>query len=613
MRRLAILVLALVLVAGGVVALAPVLVPTELIRERMIEQVSQWLGRPVTALGEPVISLYPRPTVRIEGVTIGNADGSGQPFMTVAEATGTVGLLPLLFGRVEIREFELVRPTIALTVDENGKSNWAITEGTLGARVAEAQRGPDEPVAETAATDVTLGRFIITDGTITYQSATDLIPVAITEVSLDISWPSTGDSASARGSFVWRGERVDITASLAAPLELIAARPSAGRFRINAAPVIIAFEGMVGRDGLDFRFEGESSVRANSLRRLLAWAGAEIVDGPTLRAASIAGNAAWAWPILSFSAAAMSLDGNQADGAFTVDFGNSRPFIRGTIAADDLDLSAYALAFQTDVQADGAWTGAAIDLPVLALIDSDIRLSAARVLIGTAEIDGVAASAVVSDGHIDIGIGDAELYGGRLQASITGEIQPPLLSILADISVVNMAALPAFTYLLGVTSVTGTARGSMHIAGSGTNWGELVENLSGTLSTSIVNGSMAGVDIPAVLAMPEPTVDQILAAAEATHFDRFEASFRFDGGRLLTESMTVHDPAFELAFAGEASLRRPTIEGHGVVLLKGPAGNREMPFVLGGTWFAPTLEDDPDPMPSPFVVLPIPPSVPPRP
>jgi uncharacterized protein involved in outer membrane biogenesis len=66
----------------------------------------------VTSIGDPVIALYPRPTVRIEGVVIADADGSGRPFVTVEQLTGTVRLLPLLLGRP--RSASSRGPTIAL-------------------------------------------------------------------------------------------------------------------------------------------------------------------------------------------------------------------------------------------------------------------------------------------------------------------------------------------------------------------------------------------------------------------------------------------------------------------------------------------------------------------
>ncbi|MGD9738863.1 MAG: AsmA family protein [Bauldia sp.] len=600
MRRLAIVVVALCVALLGVVALAPLLVPTDAIRDRLLEQVSVWLGRPVTAVGQPTISIYPRPTVRIEGVTIGNADAATGPFMTIEVLTGTARLLPLLFGRVELREFELERPVLALRIDEAGQPNWAFQGGTVGARVADALDPDVEPPAE-AAPDVSLGRFVIVDGTVTYQVGNDA-PTAITGIALDITWPSTGAEAEATGSLTWRGERIALEATLDSPLALIADRQSTARFSIAGPPVSIDFDGVVSREGLDFAFDGETAVVTPSLRRLLAWSGSNVGDAPTLGRASIRGHSRWQWPLLAFSSASMSLDGNDADGAFTVDFAEDRPAIRGTIAAESLDLSPYATAFQTDVQADGAWSGAPIDLPALAVIDWDVRVSAGTVTIGGVTAESVAASAVVARGAILLSIGEATLYEGRMQGSLTGTLDAPHLAVEGQVSIVGMDVFPAFADVLGVTSVTGTAWGFLDVAGAGTNWGELVEDLNGTLQASIVDGSLSGIDLGAAARLALPTVESLTMGTDPTEFSRFSAVFRFEEGDLRTDDFTAASPAFDVAFAGAASLMRPTIGGEGIIRFhRNPDSGYSLPFTLDGTWFQPVLLEDPDPMPDPFV------------
>lgn len=596
MKRLAIVIVALVVVIGGALAIVPALVPTDNIREKLLEQVSTWLGRPVTATGEPVISLYPRPTVRIEGVTIGNVDGRDEPFMTVEVLTGSARLLPLLFGRVELSQFELTRPVIALHVDAAGEPNWNFADGAVGIRVAEAFDTTDpDPVPE-----VTLGRFRIEDGTISYQVG-DGEPAIITEVALDIAWPATDAAASVRGGLVWRGEQIAISATLDEPLDLISQRSTTGRFRIGGAPLRIDFDGVVGRTGLDFSFSGDSAVAIPNLRRLLSWTGAAVADAPTLADAAIEGEVEWAWPLLSFANASMTLDGNVADGAFTADFSGIRPAIRGTIAADQLDLSTYALGFRTGVEADGAWSGAEIDLPILAALDWDVRFSAGRIVIGSVIIDGVAASAVVNAGDINLGIGEASLYGGRLQAAISGQLNTPHLSVDGHAVLTRMDVQPAFRDLLGVTSVTGTGSGTLDVAGAGSNWGALVEALTGTLRASIVDGSMAGIDLAMAAALTDPTVAGLTLGGDATAFATFEADFHFHGGQLETRTFLARGPAFDLAFEGAASLMRPTIDGQGIIHLHRLAGNNVvLPFRLAGTWFDPALAEDPDPMPNPF-------------
>ncbi len=429
MKRLAIILAAVIVLVTGILIVAPLFIPEELARARIAEQIEQWIGRPVTFTGEPAISFFPRPTVRLENVAIADGDGSDETFISVDELIGTVRLLPLLFGHVEVSSFRLERPTISLRVDESGATNWTF-EGTLGDRVDEAF-GVNEDTGNDV-NEVALGRFRIIDGTVTYSEPGAPLAV-ISDVSLDIDWPSTARAATVNGSLTWRGEEVDISAALLQPLELIAGRPSRGHFTVDGDPIHIAFDGAVGRDDLDFTFAGDTAVAMGSLRRVIDWAGAPIGAADTLANASISGTARWAWPVLSFSDSTMTLDGNAASGAFSVDFSDDRVNIVGTLALSQLDLTPYADAFLAEVQAQGEdWENVAISLPIFDYVDADIRVSADRLIVGAMHLENLAASAIAKTGSISLRLGEAGFYGGRIHASLTADYQAPRFSADAE-------------------------------------------------------------------------------------------------------------------------------------------------------------------------------------
>ena len=108
------------------------------------------------------------------------------------------------------------RPTISLRVDEDGNTNWTF-EGTVGERVNEAFGVSDGDNDNGNVNEVALGRFHIIDGTITYAEPGAPL-AAISDVSLDINWPSTARAATANGSLTWRGEEVGVSAALLEPL-----------------------------------------------------------------------------------------------------------------------------------------------------------------------------------------------------------------------------------------------------------------------------------------------------------------------------------------------------------------------------------------------------------
>jgi AsmA protein len=112
-----------VLIIGGVVVavliaavvIVPMLIPSDVYRERIETAATQALGREVKVTGKIVVSIFPRIEARAEGATVANPEGFGDaPFASMKELRAAVKLIPLIFRRVEIDEFVLVDPNIAL-------------------------------------------------------------------------------------------------------------------------------------------------------------------------------------------------------------------------------------------------------------------------------------------------------------------------------------------------------------------------------------------------------------------------------------------------------------------------------------------------------------------
>lgn len=592
MKRLAILIAAAVILSTGLLLIAPQFIPADVARTRIAEQIEQWIGRPVSFAGEPTIVFFPRPRVRLEDVVITNGDGSEEVFIRVEELIGTFRLLPLLFGRVEANSFELIRPTIALHVEENGTTNWNFG-GTLGDRVTDAQRTSADGSIDLETVEVALGRFRIVDGTITYQEpGADL--AMISDVTLDFSWPSTAATATATGSLVWEGERVELSARLFEPLDLIAGRSSPGEFVVSGDPIRMSFDGIVGRNGLDFIFDGETSVDMASLRHVIDWAGAAIGQGETLADAAIVGQTRWEWPILSFSNAEIDLDGNNASGAFTVDFSGERVEIIGTLALGNLDLTTYATAFVSALPGDQDWRDVPINLPLFEFVDADIRISADRINVGATHLEGFAASAISENGDISLQIAEGSFYGGRFRGSLTAHYDAPLFETEIQMYLTNVQADPALTDVVGTVPISGRTTGSLVVTSQGSTWGELIRQMTGQFTASVLSGTLYRADLAPVFAMADPTVDAIIIGRGETPFNVLEGTFSVSDGQIVAEALDVAGPNYAISFAGFGSLLDPSVRGFGDLFLGAGDDMRVLPFALTGTWLDPVFEDGVD-------------------
>ncbi|HUF76979.1 MAG TPA: AsmA family protein [Longimicrobiales bacterium] len=152
---------------GGVGLLA--LAVTNLYLTLDSDEVAEWvtprasavLNRPV-AFGAAGLSLWPRPSVRVTDVEVGNlADFDGPALARIDAARLDVSWLPLVVGRVHVQRLVLEGVQLHLAIDEHGKSNF----GDLVPSSAAPARALPEAVA------LRIRAISLSDGSLTFFDA----------------------------------------------------------------------------------------------------------------------------------------------------------------------------------------------------------------------------------------------------------------------------------------------------------------------------------------------------------------------------------------------------------------------------------------------------------
>ncbi|MDH3253262.1 MAG: AsmA family protein, partial [Ignavibacteria bacterium] len=116
----------LVVLAGTVVALRLYFNEGRL-KELILPRLEAAARRPVT-LDRVSLSVIPRITVNLEGLTISNRPGQGftmKPMVSLEELVFALDFFPLLKGDVRISTMSFRRPHILLEVNSNGFSNYS--------------------------------------------------------------------------------------------------------------------------------------------------------------------------------------------------------------------------------------------------------------------------------------------------------------------------------------------------------------------------------------------------------------------------------------------------------------------------------------------------------
>ena len=575
MKRIAILAVVAFGLAGVAALAVPLVVSPDLIKHRIAERISAATGRQVTLAGEPSLSVYPHLAVTIDGLTIANPKGMGDdPFLVADEVTTRLSLLPLITGRMELNTLELVRPRVHLITESDGRSNWQMAGTDANGRPAIA--------------DLAFGRLRIADGTVVYDDLAAKRHEELNAVALDLSWDRATSAASGNGKLQWRGEAIEFNGSVTNPLDLFADKGSPVRFAIASTPLRISFNGTaLGIDGADL--EGDASVSTPSLRKVIAWLGTPLGNGSILGPASIAGRLSWHGSGLSFSKASFSLDGNEAQGVASIDFSGARPAIQGTIAAAKLDLSPYFEAARADASANGPWPFAATRLPVADFVDCDLRLSVSEVLIGAMRMTGFGATGTIKSGAVTVNIGQAQVYGGKLAATIAAEMSGTKLATEVKATIDGALAQAPLKDFLGIGVLSGKANAQVDISGSGTTWGALVHSLAGTASIAIADGTLGGIDMQAIAArMIDPLAEPMPPGDGSAPFSKLAGTIAIANSVLSTGDLTLAGPDYAVALNGRGSLLTGSIEGQATLTMKAGAG-KTIPLSLTGTWRAPLI------------------------
>jgi AsmA protein len=574
MKKILLAILAILVLCGSFVLLAPQLVTIEAVRRSITREVAGWSGRALTFDGTPRVAFTPYPTVTFEKVRIGSAQDA-EPLVIMDSLQAELSLTSLLFGHVRPSQLQLERPVFHVAVDAQGVPNWTLPRSLRG--------------------DSELGRLIIKSGTLHYVVG-DEPEILLTDLQADINWPDPAATATLKGSTGWQDETFDFNGSIGSPLDLVSGKASTVRLAIASTPLRASFNGSL-RNLARPEGEGQLSVTTPSIRHLARFFDVQMEEGSTLGSASIESQANLAAGILTFADAKISVDGNEGEGVLSLDLAGNRPSVQGTLAFESLDLSAYAEALASAVAEARAAPDQPFPVSALNEGDVDLRISASQVLLGSARLGRTAASATIRDDRLTLSIGEAQLYGGRLSATLAATLKDEAASTSLQGRVDGLPVRAAFSDLFGIGQIDGTGSGTASLSAHGTSWNGLMASLAGSGQAKIADGTFDGINISAL--SQQITADGTISGnllGGSTKFTQAEGAFEVSADAVTASSIVIEGTGYSINLSGKAPLQSPTVSARGALTLdRGTATSSTVvtvPFIIGGAWTQPMLVPD---------------------
>lgn len=587
---------------GGLLLLAvaaymslPWIASTQIVRDRITTQLSLWSGYRVSIGGAPILDVWPGFKATLNDVAFHEwADTSKQPVLEADRLDVSLSAWAALRGHVEMSAVAMHRPLLRLNV-QGSKIELPASPG--GGRMTRAldvakvvvSSNPTDPDTSKLPTD-TFGTVEFTEGRIVVVNGES--EDGISSLNGRIAWPSLDRPARINATGIWRGEQVTLETTTQ-PLLLLAGGNAPFKATLKSNLAEASFDGQTNLSGDTF-LSGEASFSSSSLRRMLEWTRIDIAPASAISALSISSAVQGTKQRLRLDSVKLGLGGNTGNGVIEVAFASPTPAISGTLAFDKFDLRAFLAAF-TPIASGGGNIYDEIDTTFSEQLALDLRLSASNASFGAIPLTNLAAAAQIKGNLAAFDISGAEGFDGDLQAGLRIDANEDTKTVELRVSANDLDAV-AFSKAMGAERIVAQGRASltMMLKGAGLDWNTVMGNAEGTVSASIGQGSVQGIDLVKLRQRLDGTGFFPLSevGGGSLPFKSLDFRAKVVGGVANVEkaSLLLENQVLSLSGLSPYFSKSLALSGHfSAIGADGETGPIMSPFFIGGSWDTPFI------------------------
>ncbi len=393
--------------------LLPMGLNQDALRARLESQIADWSGMSLSAKGNATISFFPFKATLTD---VTSNDALGAVTVSAQRLEARFSALSVITGKVDVKELWLDGARVTFRQQPGMK---------LGAF---AESGPLKPAIENAKAAIIVDRINPDLGNIANRSLgsvrfsnsslsyiwLDGREDRVMDLNAALQWLKLRGGAKATGSAFWRGENIDFNVDVARPLVLASGGSSRLDLDFKSAPLSFTFSGDANLAS-DFFADGNLTLKATSISRVLSWSAAPMTAAGNLGALEIAAKLTTAEGKLKFGDLQLSLDSKPAMGTLEIDLTAKPAKLAGTLAFDTIDLASLA---QSLPLGENEISAGEVKPTPLSGIDLDLRLSAETAYAGRWEINEAAGTIRIDSGNAQLDLGNGVLAGGEVTSSL---------------------------------------------------------------------------------------------------------------------------------------------------------------------------------------------------
>lgn len=597
MKKLLIAILIIVALVVVAAVVTPFFVPVDAFKAKLIAAVKQSTGRDLRIDGPVSFHLLPNIELSADQVSFSNAPGGAAKNMAQLKSLEVrLQLLPLLSGTVAVDTFVLVDPVIALEVEKDGRPNWEFSTTTAPAPAATAHA----PAASGGGAMTTLARLrlanlAIENGTVSYVDTRSGKRWEADAINLKIAMAGLDSPMSASGSVAWNKQTVNVDLSVNRPAAFEGGQATPIKLKIASSPINFSFTGS-GVGAPTLKLDGDADLNIPSLRSLAAWAGQPMPAGNGFGLLAIKGKVAIAGAKYAFGNAVVAFDAIKGNGGIEFDNGGAKPYIKGSLQLDDLNLNPYlgatsgsgatpapsGAAGGTSASGEQGWSTTPIDTSALKVADADFFLGANSVEYHNIKVGKSALIVHLKDARLAADLTQLTLYKGTGQGKVTVDGSGAVPAIEESFALKGVDMQPLLHDAANVNLLSGSGSLDMAVDGRGRSQRDIISSLAGKGSLHLDKGKIEGVNIIGIMKNAAKALSMgLVGSGNDTDFSTLSGTYTITNGVLKNNDLQLVSSELPMTGAGTVDLPQRQVNYR---LTPKVAGALAVPVLISGPW-----------------------------
>ena len=567
-------VILLLLIA--LIVIAPFLIPTDAIFNKVSEQVEQTTGRTLTIKGDKTLSVFPSLKLELNDVHFANMQtGSRQDMASMQQLAIHIPWFSIFGGEFKLEKFVINEPNILLETDKNGKANWqlfdAVAEQPQATKNNEAVKLPEN-------FDIELGEVAIYGGSFTYLDGQTGAEHQINELELAILLPSLREELEVKGAITYMQERFELDVKVDTPAKAIEGNAFNVTQNLSSRLLDMDFKGLIAKQGQDIK--GQLVLSGDSVKDIAKWQGVELnAKENAFNAFTVKGTMHLNGNKFNLTELLATLDVLQIKGSSELHL-KERLAVKANIDLGMLDLNPYlpeAVAKkQTPQQSEEqpaqpiVWDDTKIDMSGLNALDANIVIRSSGLKANDITLGANQFTVNLKDAVASLSLDKFTAYEGNGKGKVTINAKQSPYKIATNFSLDAIDAQPLLSDAAGFDKLMGKGSLNWDLTTSGSSQKSFINALQGKLAFEFADGAVKGANIAEMVRKGKELIKGNFGAvsegldtgfdnSEQTDFSALTGSFNFTNGVGKNTDLSMLSPLIRISGEGDVDLPMTTV------------------------------------------------------